>query len=426
MNRAFKILTVVVVVLFAAGLYLGLGKRPEPFPEGSESAARLRPGPLGVASYDETFVDASRPTQAHGDYPGADERALHGTVWRPADTAGAPFPLVVYSHGFSSNRDGGAYLAKHLAGLGHVTVSVDYPLTSMRAPARFVGDVLNQPADVSFLIDSLLEQSGTSGHRLEGLVDAERIGVMGLSLGGLTSTLASFHPTMSDPRIGAALSIAGPTSFATPVFFTHRQVPFLMLAGDIDAMVSYTGNAAPVPGMIPGSQLVSLSRASHTGFSGLAAPLRWLANADSFGCAMIERAIDASAEEGERWRHLLGTEEEGINYEVANDFCVMNPMPPAMNILRQHMIAKVVVGSYFQSQFAPLAADREAAARYLGEVIDRELDGVGYAASPVALAKPAETAESDEPAESAESDGSDGSDESDDAAQDPPAPQPAP
>ena len=161
-----------------------------------------------------------------------------------------------------------------------------------------------------FLIDTLLAKSSEAGHELEGLIDGERIGVTGISLGGMTSTLVSFHPDMGDDRIGAALSIAGPTSFANAVFFSHRQVPFLMLAGDIDALVPYSSNAAPVPDIVPGSQLVTVAGASHTGFAGPAAALRWLNNADAIGCSMVQDNINASAEE-DLWYEELGSVEQG-------------------------------------------------------------------------------------------------------------------
>ena len=47
-----------------------------------------------------------------------------------------------------------------------------------------------------------------------GGIDRDRIGAMGLSLGGLTTTLVAFHPTLGDPRIRAAVSIAGPSAMA--------------------------------------------------------------------------------------------------------------------------------------------------------------------------------------------------------------------
>ena len=163
-----------------SGTVLLIGKQPDAFPGGSQSHARLQPGPYSVERIDAVFVDESRPTAANGDYTGDSARTLAGSVWHPAERDNAPFPLIVYSHGFSSTHEGGAYLAQHLASRGYVVVSVDFPLTNMKAPGGpEVKDVVNQPADVSFLIDSLLAQSDSSGHPLAGMIDRDRIGVTG-------------------------------------------------------------------------------------------------------------------------------------------------------------------------------------------------------------------------------------------------------
>ena len=69
----------------------------------SESARRLAPGPHRVATFDTVFVDASRPTDANGDFAGAPARTLPATLWYPEGTAAA-HPLLVYSHGFMSMR----------------------------------------------------------------------------------------------------------------------------------------------------------------------------------------------------------------------------------------------------------------------------------------------------------------------------------
>ncbi len=380
MNRVLKVLAGLVVIALLAGVILSQGKQPQPFPAGTESAARLQPGPLQVHSYDETLVDSSRPTQANGDYPGADSRTLVSTIWHPADNSAGAYPLIVYSHGFSSMKEGGAYLGEQLASLGYVVISANFPLTNFDAPGGpLTQDVVNQPADVSFLIDSLLQQSETAGHMLEGMIDSSRIGVTGISMGGMTSTLVAYHPTMMDERITAALSIAGPTASFTDTFFSFREIPFLMLAGDIDALVPYDSNAARVTTSIAGSQLVTVSGASHTGFSGPAAPLRWLSNPDAIGCYVVKDNVDAALEEP--WFDLLGTPEQGINYEMVNELCKVDPLPPAMNILRQHMITSVVVSSFFQSQFALDATTRDAAQRFLSEVIGEELDEVSHGAA---------------------------------------------
>jgi predicted dienelactone hydrolase len=377
-----KVLAVLAVLIIGLSWYLQSGRQPQPFAPDSAAALWLEPGPLAVHQHDEEFIDSSRPTSANGDFEGAPSRTLTATVWHPANAAAGPYPLVVYSHGFTSSRLGGTYLARALASLGYVVVAADYPLTNINAPGGpNVMDVVNQPGDVSFLIDSLIAQGNTSGHRLEGMVDVERVGLMGISLGGMTSTLASFHPEMGDDRVKAAISIAGPTAQFTEAFFQHRQVPFLMLAGDIDALVPYPSNAAPVPHRVPGSQLVTVTGASHTGFAGPAAALRWMHNPDAVGCWAVTRNFDGDAAD-EPWYDRLGTSEMGINYEAKNELCLVDPLPEAMNVLRQHMITAVVISSFFESQFALDASRRLAAARFLSQELPAEASEVSWTAAP--------------------------------------------
>jgi len=378
--KRLKLLACTALLLGVVATVLTTARQPAAFPADSVSAAILQSGPLTVASFDETYIDSRRPTNANGDYPGAGQRELVSSVWYPSDHAQAPYPLVVYSHGFSSNRRGGAYLAKQLASQGYVVIAADYPLTHRSAPGGpYVVDVVNQPGDVSFLIDSLLAHSRDSSHPLAGKIDPDRIGVTGISLGGLTSTLAAFHPVMGDARIKAALSIAGPTEPFTEVFFNHRQVPFLMLAADTDALVPYEHNALPVLQNIPDAQLVTIRQGSHTGFAGSAGILRWLDNPDAIGCYVVLSNLDNASEP---WFKQLGTEQQGIASETDLQLCQLDPLPRAMNPLRQQMITSVVVSSFFQSQFASEPTQREAAQSYLDTTLAEELAEVIYAKAP--------------------------------------------
>ena len=377
MKKLLLVLAVAVALLLISGAVLVMGKQAEPIPSNLETARWLQTGAFVVHSHEESFIDTSRPTNPNGDFAGAPQRQLDGIVWHPASNDGGPFPLVVYSHGFTSSRDGGAYIQEFLASHGYVVVAVNYPLTNMNAPGGpNVKDVVNQPGDVSFIIDTLLEQSATSGHRLEGMVDASRIGVTGISLGGLTSTLAAFHPDWADERIKASLSIAGPTALFTPEFFRHREVPFLMLAGDIDALVPYPTNAAPVPEVVPGGELVTVKDASHTGFAGPAAGLRWMDNPDALGCYVVLRTVEDG--ETDAWYDLLGTPDQGINYSYQDELCLMDPLPEAMNPLRQHMITLVTVLSFFESKFADDVVRRADARRFLSDVLPSELAEVSF------------------------------------------------
>jgi predicted dienelactone hydrolase len=262
--KTLGVLALLVMALFA---FLTFSHQPDDFPDASASAKRLVAGPWAVAEFSETFVDRERPTQPNGDYPGDTQRTLKGDVWYALDAEAGAQPLVVLSHGFTSSRHNSTYLAEHLASYGFVVVAVDYPLTSMSAPGgALVQDVVNQPGDVSFLIDTLLGYSAVSGHALSGRIDSERIGVAGISLGGLTSTLLGFHPDLRDSRVGAVLSIAGPSNLFTRQFFTHAQLPFLLLAGDLDALLPYSDHAAPIPlpvGDVAGSESFTGDSKSH-------------------------------------------------------------------------------------------------------------------------------------------------------------------
>lgn len=380
MKILLKILASFGVLLGLVALYVTFSHQPKPFTQGSESEARLAAGPWSVARLDEVFVDRDRPTQANGDYPGDDQRTLDGNVWYPFEAEAGPRPLLVFSHGFTSARANGAYLAEHLASHGFVVVAVDYPLTSMRAPGgALVEDVINQPGDVSFLIDTLLGYSAVSGHALSGKIDPARIGVLGISLGGLTSTLVGFHPQWGDPRVGAVLSIAGPSNFFTARFFAAADVPFMMLAGDLDVLVPYKSNAAPIPDKKPGAELVTVSGGSHTGFSGGTALLRAMDNTDAIGCWSVGRYIDPN--EQSQWQGLFGPEDFGIDYSAPNELCTIDPLPKTMNVLRQQMIARVVITAFFEAHLSSDAAVQGAAAKFLSTTGAAEIPELGYTRS---------------------------------------------
>jgi predicted dienelactone hydrolase len=373
-----KILALLVVLLLVVLTWLRFSAPPEPLPEGSASAQRLLPGPYRVASFDEEFIDDSRPTAANRDFPGAPQRRLAGTVWYP-DGASEVVPLLVFSHGFGSLRSNGAYLAQHLASHGFAVAAVDYPLTNMRAPGRpMVQDVVNQPADVSFVLDVLLAHSSSPDHRLYGRLDGGRIGVFGISLGGLTSTLLAYHPEWRDPRVAAVLSIAGPTVFFTPQFFAGVDLPFLMLAGDLDALVPYAANAEPVPRKVPGGELLTVEGGSHTGFSGGMVWFSGLRNPDAIGCYAVLRNIDNGDAGRDSWDGLLGSADIGLDYSAQPALCEVDPLPRTLNVLRQQMIARLVVTAFFEREFAADPLRRAAAARFLSETLARELDEVSY------------------------------------------------
>ena len=343
-------------------------------PDNSSSKTWFKFGSYEVDLYQEIMVDESRTTPVNGDYAGSTQRALEVHVWVPK-SANTKSPLIIYSHGFVSTWRGGAYLAEHLASRGYVVAAPDFPLTNWYAPGGpNITDIVNQPGDVSFIIDTILKQSSSKHHRLFELVDSKKIGVVGLSLGGLTSTLLGFHPKWRDERVGAVLSIAGPTAMFGDDFFRHNKIPFLMLAGDIDLIVPYPTNAKPIPDKISGGELVTVRSASHTGFSGMAKSLGWLDNPDRVGCFFVNRNLLDDNQDS--LRSTFSSSGVPIEEEYQAEVCTTDKFPKAMDLRSQRIISTLVVTSFFERQFSDDLVVRARARDFLKSDLPREFDSV--------------------------------------------------
>ena len=350
------------------------------------SGQRLQPGPYVVGKQDFRLVDSSRTTAAHNGNPEVAERVLATRVWYPAQNRpfewlrpgprplarqACPAPLVIYSHGFMSFRGNGAYLAEYLASHGYVVAAANFPLTRFGTAGgpQFI-DVINQPGDVSFIIDSLLAWNATAENRFAGCIDPERIGAVGLSLGGLTTTLLAFHPVFRDPRIQAAVSIAGPVALLDKEFFSSPATPFMMIAADIDAMIDYQQNAAQFRTWLPDATLVTVHGGSHTGFAGIAAQLfRWVDNPDSIGCWAMRGKLDGTVALPDNFMSTLRGQQQETP-AAPNLLPCRNPeLPTALRPQHQQTLTKQAVFSFLQSQLHPAAEIR---AGYT-EILERSL-----------------------------------------------------
>lgn len=359
---------VLVVALLAVAVYWLAAIPGRSTPSGSTSQARFAPGPYAVITDSFKAVDESRPTQANNDFAGRPVRVLKGKLWRPQGLS-APGPLLVYSHGFMSFHQEGTYLVRFLASHGYTVVAVDYPLTNFFAPGKpLVTDVVNQPGDVSFLISTVLQRNEDPADPLHQTIDPQRIAVAGVSLGGMTSTLAAYHRKVRDPRITAAISIAGPGTMFTEHYFAGSPVPYLMIYGDGDAIIPYDRNAAPLPARFPGSTLVTLRHASHAGFAQAASTfMRFFANPDGIGCREVRKGLKNRPAGATPQAFLPGLDapEDGIDLSDRSEPCTTPLIPEAMPAARQHMFTILAAHAFLESVFARDASQREQAQAYL-------------------------------------------------------------
>jgi predicted dienelactone hydrolase len=365
-----RIVGVLAAIIAAIWIFAFYSKIPEP-PSSDLASAKW----LAHSIYDVGFVamelkDRSRPTSSNKEYSGASSRKFEGGLWYPAveDDAIAPglHPLVVFSHGFGSDYSSGEYLAENLASRGYIVLSMSYPLTNMDAPGGpLVGDVANQPADISFFIDSLLAMDADQDSFLYRRIDTTSIGAMGISLGGMTTTMAAFHPSKGDDRIKAAISLAGPSAMFSERFYQHKELPFLMIAADQDALVNYVTNAQPVLERVGGATLININGGSHIGFSNFATYLRWLNNPDIVACWAVMRNLpNESVDELGSWHDEIGLAAEGVLKVVEMPLCP-EQLPESINPLRQHQLTQMAVASFFEMVFAQTQAERDSAKQYL-------------------------------------------------------------
>ena len=127
----------------------------------------------------------------------------------PAAPAPGPFPLVVFAHGYDVTPATYAALLDSWTRAGFVVAAPLFPLTSAHAPGGpDEADVVNQPADVSFVISSLLAASASSGPLL-GVIDPRHIAVAGQSDGAETALAVADSRRARDTRVSAALVLSG-------------------------------------------------------------------------------------------------------------------------------------------------------------------------------------------------------------------------
>jgi dienelactone hydrolase len=170
-----------------------------------------------------TLVDHSR--QVHVPHRPAESRALVTYVRYPTlvtasargDRAGAPparadgpFPLVVFAHGFNVTPAVYRSLLEAWTRAGYVVAAPVFPRENANAPGGpDEADIVNQPADMSFVISELLAASATHGQTLSGMIDPAHVAVAGHSDGAETALAVADDRYYRDSRVTAAVILSG-------------------------------------------------------------------------------------------------------------------------------------------------------------------------------------------------------------------------
>jgi predicted dienelactone hydrolase len=321
------------------------------------AAAETAPGPYDVGVTTLELVDTSRPTEAHGDVPQSDERALTTEVWYPAiadpakpdgrdaavDASGGPYPLIVFAHGLTSSRLFSPDYTRHLASHGYVVAAPDFPLTKIGTEGGFVlADLPNQAGDVSFVIDSMLRFNDEAGDLLHGSIDGEHIGLTGHSLGAFTTLIAVYglYGAERDERIDAALSISGSACFYDEGDVGDVSTPIMLLSGSEDLIVPRAGSRKAYDQAHTPRYWVEVRGANHVRFS----------------FADIDDSVVAGSV-----RRSVGADESVATPVPGNDpqSCLGNPDPlgaPPLSLDAQHEALNLYATPFFDAYLRDDAA----------------------------------------------------------------------
>jgi predicted dienelactone hydrolase len=166
---------------------------------------------------------------------------------------GDGFPLIVFSHGFAASGPAYQFLLERFVREGYVIAAPTFPLSSGGAPGGpKLGDYINQPGDVSFVLTSVLTLARWD-RSLRRTIDQDDVAAFGHSLGAITTLGVATNSCCVDPRIRAAVSFSGiELAFPGGSFFSTPTPPLMLVHGDADQTVPYVGSVsafaqAPAP-----------------------------------------------------------------------------------------------------------------------------------------------------------------------------------
>ncbi len=165
-----------------------------------------RPGPFQVSTFNAGLRDG----------PDYGTQTMH-----VPEGAEPPFAAVAVVPGFlaaeSSIAAWGPFLASH--GIVTLTIGTNSPTDSPDLRAAALLDALK----------TIEAENERSGSPLAGQLDVERLGIMGWSMGGGGTLIAS----SDTPSLKAAITLA---AWSPGVRFSQEQVPVLLFAGSSDAI----------------------------------------------------------------------------------------------------------------------------------------------------------------------------------------------
>jgi hypothetical protein len=152
--------------------------------------------------------------------------------------AAGPFPLVVFGPGYQLCSDAYDGLLSTWVSAGYVVAAVNFPKTNCNAgPAPNESDLVNEPADMSFVLSSVLQLSTTPNDLFHGLLNPDEVAMAGHSDGGDTVAALAANTCCMDQHLKAVAVLSGAEYAPMPgQYFTQGALPMLFTQGSADTV----------------------------------------------------------------------------------------------------------------------------------------------------------------------------------------------
>lgn len=119
-----------------------------------------------------------------------------------APLAGERFPLILMSHGFGGWKTQFSNLGEHLASQGYVVASIDHAEPAMdgvtSALLSFGNVLVDRTLDQRQVLSQIIAEAGGADSGYSALIDAEKIGLIGYSMGGYGAIASAGAPYIFD------------------------------------------------------------------------------------------------------------------------------------------------------------------------------------------------------------------------------------
>jgi dienelactone hydrolase len=166
-----------------------------------------------------------------------------------------PWPLVVFAHGWMGHPRRFSRLFATWAAAGYAVAAPTFPNTNEASSGQDFDDVEQQPADLRFVLDRLLEDDR---------FDPAGVAVAGFSLGAVTALAVGFDGSNRD-GIAAVVAISGRMPWFGGAYRLGGR-PLLVVHGELDPVVEYAGGLAVFRRAAPPKALLTVLIPGHDEF----------------------------------------------------------------------------------------------------------------------------------------------------------------